>query len=142
MASSHVKYATDAIKPCAYETCSSHQEGLPGVRTDNNLKYRYAMNLKRLLAEQKLAIAADLCSANAEEVISILKHELMNYKQKVIEPSDSSTAAPRLRFSGKEGNGKDDVVMALQFMYWPELMKKRPAFQRSCQAQGYRFESE
>lgn len=145
MASRLVKVSIDAIKPCGFVIATSDRgpKPKPGVRTDYSLKYHYAIDLKREMRRKGIVLASDVCGKSPADSIEVLKQELFNYKQKVIEPTDSSeSGGSRIVFSGKGGGAMDDYVMALQFKYWFQLVKRQQEFLCIANEQGRRLEND
>lgn len=101
-------------------------DGRPGVRTDNNLKKAMATALRAKIIKGKVKIHRSFVVAHPEitmeKVLTQLKDELDGFSV-VLRPNKVNPHEdPKEFYTGKLGQGKDDLAIALQLNL---IMKRR-----------------
>ena len=121
------------LRSCGYVYCVC-EKGVAGVRTTNQRKELYAMELCKFVSQQACLLEKRIVVKNRfldagsrkQETLENLRKQLIGFRKLVLK-STSGRSEPRVSYTGKSQGAQDDLVVTMSIAaYWGvQFLSKR-----------------
>lgn len=130
------------LQPIEVPSFDASSRQRAGVITSEDTKRSYVALLQRLLSDRCLRYVGNptMVGKEPEKLQRALEDQMRNFRRAVKLPTSPEFQNYTVKLSGKSGNSKDDLVMALMIaLHWSSVMRQSRPFQDRAHGHGWVF---